>query len=72
MSFNTLDLIYKIMPLFIIALPSGVISEYAAYYSITRENLKNELEEKNLQLTKYIKEIDSLQKQLIEQEKRKI
>lgn len=71
-SFNTLDLVYKIIPLFIIALPSGVISEYVAYYSIIRENLKNELEEKNLQLTKYIKEIDSLQKQLIEQEKRKI
>ncbi|WP_086033906.1 sensor histidine kinase [Desulfurella amilsii] len=71
-SFNTLDLVYKIIPLFIIALPSGVISEYMAYYSIIRENLKNELEEKNLQLTKYIKEIDSLQKQLIEQEKRKI
>lgn len=71
-SFNTLDLVYKIIPLFIIALPSGVISEYVSYYSIIRENLKNELEEKNLQLTKYIKEIDSLQKQLIEQEKRKI
>ncbi|MGE4546662.1 MAG: sensor histidine kinase [Desulfurella sp.] len=71
-SFNTLDLVYKIIPLFIISLPSGIISEYVAYYSIIRENLKNELEEKNLQLTKYIKEIDSLQKQLIEQEKRKI
>lgn len=70
--FNTLDLAYKIVPLFIIAFPSGVISEYVAYYSIIRENLKNELEEKNLQLTKYIKEIDSLQKQLLEQEKRKI
>ncbi|PMP89874.1 MAG: hypothetical protein C0173_05125 [Desulfurella sp.] len=72
MSFNTLDLIYKIIPLFIISLPSGIISEYVAYYSIIRENLKNELEEKNIQLTKYIKEIDVLQKQLIEQEKRKI
>lgn len=71
-SFDTLDLIYKIVPLFIIAAPSGIISEYVAYYSIIRENLKNELEEKNIQLTKYIKEIDSLQKQLIEQEKVKI
>lgn len=71
-SFDTLDLIYKIVPLFIIAAPSGIISEYVAYYSIIRENLKNELEEKNVQLTKYIKEIDSLQKQLIEQEKVKI
>ncbi|MGB9755852.1 MAG: sensor histidine kinase [Desulfurella sp.] len=71
-SFDTLDLIYKIVPLFIIAAPSGIISEYVAYYSIVRENLKNEIEEKNVQLTKYIKEIDSLQKQLIEQEKVKI
>ncbi len=70
-SFDILDLIYKIVPLFIIAAPSGIISEYVAYYSIIRENLKNELEQKNIQLTKYIKEIDLLQKQLVEQEKRK-
>ncbi len=69
---DILDLIYKIVPLYIISFPSGVISEYVAYYSIIRENLRAELEEKNIQLTKYIKEIDSLQKQLIEQEKIKI
>jgi len=69
--YDYLDLIYRIVPLIIIAFPTGILSDIASKHIKEIDSLNEKLEVKNEKLEKSLIQIETMQKQLLEREKEK-
>ncbi|AEA33670.1 sensor histidine kinase [Hippea maritima] len=67
--YNIVEIIYRIIPFFIIALPTGVLSDLAEKHLEEIGSLNEELKEKNRKLGDSLFKIERMQRQLIKREK---
>ncbi len=69
--YNIADILYRIVPFFVIAYPTGVLSDRLEKHLIEIEKLNNQLKERNIKLQETLKEMEEMHKQLIKHEKEK-
>jgi signal transduction histidine kinase len=70
-AYNTLEIIYRIVPLFIIAFPTGILSNIAEKHIREIDSLNETLNKQNVQLEESLNKIEKMQKQLLKREKEK-
>ena len=69
--YNLAEILYRVIPFFIIAYPTGVLSDRIENHLIEIKKLNEELKVKNRKLEETLNEIEVMQKQLIKREKEK-
>ncbi len=69
--YNIADVAYRIVPFFIIAFPTGLLSDRLDRHLIEIKNLNDQLKEKNEKLQETLMEVEKMQRQLIKREKEK-
>ncbi len=70
--YNVLELIYRIVPLIIMAFPPGILSEISEKYIKEIDNLNETLSIKNKELKDSLDKIEKMQQQLLKREKEKV
>ncbi len=70
--YNILEYVYKIAPFFIIAYPTGILSDIAEKHIKEIDTLNDTLNAKNKELEESLNKIESMQKQLLKREKEKV
>ncbi len=69
--YNLADVAYRIVPFFLIAYPTGVLSDRIESHLFQINSLNDQLQEKNEKLQETLREVEEMQKQLIRREKEK-
>lgn len=69
--YNWFDIIYRITPFIMIALPTGILSYKANNFIESINSLNNKLQIKNKELNESLQTIESMQTQMLEREKEK-
>jgi len=69
--YNLADVAYRIVPFFLIAYPTGVLSDKIESHLFQINSLNDQLQEKNEKLQETLREVEEMQKQLIRREKEK-
>ncbi len=69
--YNWFDIIYRIVPFIMIALPTGILSYKADNFIERIDSLNNKLQIKNKELNESLQTIENMQAQLLEREREK-
>ncbi|WP_022670486.1 ATP-binding protein [Hippea alviniae] len=69
--YNIGELIYRIVPFFVIVFPTGILSDAMEKHLKEIDDLNLELSEKNKKLEESLRKIEAIQQQLIKKEKEK-
>ena len=67
--YNIAEIIYRIIPFFVIALPTGILSDLLEKHIKEIDSLNEKLKQQNIKLQESLEKIESMQKQLIKREK---
>ncbi len=69
--YNAIEILYRVIPLIIIAFPTGILSDVLGKHMEEVNQLNKTLQKKNIELEDSLKTIENMQRKLLEHEKEK-